>query len=101
MTGSDPRDFDVTLPELLGLVNRMTATNKVIEETMTEVRGVVEKLHASWTGVAADAHTEWHANWSNSLADLRDGLNDVRDSCQTAHRNYTAAVEANLTMWDI
>lgn len=56
-------------------------------------------LHVTWTGAAAQAQRQSHAEWQQGAADLRAGLTALARGIDTARQNYHAAGEANATMW--
>ena len=57
-------------------------------------------LHADWEGLARDAHATSHASWRTSFGEMSTALTGLRAVGDTARSNYTAAVEANVAMWE-
>jgi WXG100 family type VII secretion target len=94
-----PRAYAVDLGELQQKIDEMAAFEKRIEKALEHLDHVVEGLHVTWTGQAADAHRAAHAEWVAGMKQMHTGLREMRDAAQRAHGNYTSAVEANSRMW--
>ncbi|WP_020105855.1 WXG100 family type VII secretion target [Nocardia sp. 348MFTsu5.1] len=86
----------VALGEVLEQMSRLT---KSVEEDLAAIDELVKDLHLTWTGQAASAQRQAHAEWASGAAEMRQSLADLHSVGTTAHSNYNAAVEANLKMW--
>ncbi len=91
--------FRVDPQALADAVQRMTDFQRQAEEILAEIDSRVTHLHASWTGQGAAAHAEAHRHWARGEAMMREALARLRTAGETAHRNYTGALSANLAMW--
>jgi WXG100 family type VII secretion target len=94
-----PRTYAVDLGELQRKIEEMAAFERRIEQALEHLDGVVERLHITWTGQAAVAHRDAHAEWIAGMHRMRAGLVEMREAATRAHGNYTSAVEANSRMW--
>jgi WXG100 family type VII secretion target len=94
-----PRKYAVDLGELQHKIDEMAAFEKTIEKALDDLDRVVEGLHIKWTGQAAVAHREAHAEWVAGMKQMHTGLVEMRGAALRAHGNYTSAVEANSRMW--
>lgn len=94
-----PRSYAVDLGELQQRIDEMAAFEKKIEQALTDLDRVVERLHVTWTGQAAVAHREAHDEWAAGMAQMRTGLAEIKDAATRAHGNYTSAAQANSSMW--
>ena len=70
-----------------------------IERALAHLDGVVERLHITFTGEAADAHRTAHQQWATGMQEMKTGLVEIRDAAERAHTNYTNAVQTNARMW--
>ncbi|GAA3710262.1 pore-forming CpnT exporter EsxE [Gordonia hankookensis] len=89
----------VDLAELDGIVTLMRKFGKDAEAICRNVDKVVDNLHVSWTGKAADAHKQAHDRWVEGTREMQSALADLDATGRTAHTNYSAAVAANKGMW--
>jgi WXG100 family type VII secretion target len=94
-----PRTYAVDLDELQQKIDEMAAFDQKIEKALGDLDRVVENLHVTWTGQAAVAHREAHAEWVEGMEEMRRGLTAMKDAAARAHGNYTSAVQANSRMW--
>jgi WXG100 family type VII secretion target len=93
------RKYAVDLAELQDKIDEMAAFEKAIEKALQHLDGVVENLHVTWTGAAAIAHRQAHAEWVSGMKEMHQGLVAMRDAADRAHGNYHSAVDANSRMW--
>ncbi|CDO09888.1 WXG100 family type VII secretion target [Mycolicibacterium cosmeticum] len=92
-------EFGVNTDELMAIVDRIAAFEKRIEAMIADVDRQVEGLHATWQGTAASAQADAHRRWTAGAQQMRDALKDLHEAGSKAHRNYTGAARANLSMW--
>lgn len=91
--------FRVDPQALADAVQRMTAFQRYSDDMITEIDSRVTRLHTTWTGEAAAAHTEAHQHWVRGEAMMREALAQLEKVATTAHGNYTGAMSTNLGMW--
>jgi WXG100 family type VII secretion target len=80
-------------------VQRAQAFVDHLEQTLAHLDKVVDGLHLTWTGQAADAHRLAHREWTDGARELREGLSGMVAAAELAHGNYSGAATANLEMW--
>lgn len=91
--------FRVDLDELDHVVSRLTALGKVLTEELAKIDTQVAHLHSSsWSGTAATAHSEAHAQWAASAKTFNEGVDEMRQVARHAHGQYTKAHTANVNM---
>lgn len=91
--------FTVNTEQLADIVADMAKFDTDAESVCREADQTVARLHGAWTGEAADAQRAAHERWTHGAAEMRSAVADLRKAGDTAHANYTAAVEANQEMW--
>ncbi|MCX2711958.1 WXG100 family type VII secretion target [Mycolicibacterium sp. J2] len=92
-------EFGVSTDELMAIVARIADFEKRIEAMIADVDRQVAGLHATWHGTGASAQADAHRRWTEGAQQMRDALKDLHEAGAKAHRNYTGAARANLTMW--
>jgi WXG100 family type VII secretion target len=92
--------YDVDVDELAAVVAAMASCGRDLAGLVADVESSQQALHDGWTGLARDAHATWHSSWRTSFDDMATALTGLRDVGETARANYTAAVEANVAMWE-
>lgn len=91
--------FSVDLEALLAGVDRMSATNSSLEQTLATVRASMAALGLTWYGVAASAQESAQQQWDSGGEQLREALSQLRDIAEHAHANYSNAISTNQRMW--
>jgi WXG100 family type VII secretion target len=91
--------FSVDPEALADALQLMSEFARHTESVVAEVDSLVTQLHKTWTGQAATAHAEAHRHWSHGEAMIREALEQLKTAGNTAHHNYTHAMQTNLTMW--
>ena len=94
-----PASYAVDLGELQDKIDEMAEFERRIEKALTHLDGVVDRLHLTFTGEAANAHRTAHQQWVAGMQEMKKGLAEVRAAGERAHTNYTNAVQANARMW--
>lgn len=92
--------FRVRPAQLADVVERLGRLDAHLETVLADVERRVTDLHGTWSGEAAQAHREAHAEWRRGAERMRAGLATMRSIAATAHANYTGAAVTNLRMWD-
>ena len=92
--------FRVDVEELDGVVARLAAAQATLRGLADDVAREVAALHAEWTGLAGDAHQGSHRAWSAEFAAMHASLASMRAAALHAHRAYSGAARANLSMWE-
>lgn len=90
--------YRVDLAELLAFVDQLERFEARAEALAGRVDGQVADLHTTWEGAASQAHRASHDEWMAACTQMRDAAADLKTAANTAHRNYTDAVRANLEM---
>lgn len=91
--------FGIDLAELDDVVRDLERTESSLQRITSDLEQQMKALHDVWEGLAAQAHTEAHRQWTEGMATMRQAMIDLRTAARLAHGNYTAAAEANTTMW--
>jgi WXG100 family type VII secretion target len=91
--------FSVDPDALSDALQRMHEFVQHTENLVAEVNSLVAQLHGTWSGRAATAHAEAHRHWSHGEATMRNALAHLKTAGFTAHKNYTGAMAANMSMW--
>ena len=94
------RVFAVDLADLDAVIADVQATENALEALTDDLEKQVAALQAVWEGLAAEAQAEAHRTWEEGMRGMRAALAELRASARTAHTNYTAAPDANVTMWE-
>lgn len=69
------------------------------ESVVAEVNALVDQLHQTWFGHAAEAHAEAHRRWSHGEGLMREAMSNLKTIGAIAHQNYTGAMAANMSLW--
>lgn len=96
----DVDDFAIDADELDAVVADLEKTESALEVFTADLEAQMKTLHDTWEGLAAQAHTEAHQEWTNGMNAMRQAMADLRAAARLAHGNYTGAAEANRSMWE-
>ena len=91
--------FRIDPEALADAVQRMGEFQRCAEDVLAEIDSRVTRLHATWTGQGAAAHSEAHRHWARGEAMMREALARLKAAAATAHANHTGAMVQNLSMW--
>lgn len=91
--------FRVDPDRLTDIVEQMTQFDQRLDAALDDVTAKINRLHATWTGDAAQRQAQAHADWQRGAAEMREALATLRSIATTAGANYTSAVSANQRMW--
>jgi WXG100 family type VII secretion target len=92
--------YDVDVDELAAAIAAMESCGRELAELASDVESAHVGMHSDWTGLASDSHSTSHTSWRASFAEMETALAGLRSVGDTARSNYSAAVEANLAMWE-
>jgi WXG100 family type VII secretion target len=92
--------YDVDVDELMAVIVAMESCGRELADLAVDVESAHVGMHSDWTGLASDAHSTSHASWRTSFTEMETALAGLRSVGDTARSNYSAAVEANLAMWE-
>jgi WXG100 family type VII secretion target len=92
--------FAVDAGELAHVVDRIAACESALHELAADLERRVAALHISWHGEAAAAHLVAQTEWDHGFRGMREALAVMREVGRVAQRNYTAAAETNLQLWE-
>ncbi len=92
--------YSADLDRMLGVVERMAKSDTALDVHLEKLDGRIARLHTTWTGDAARAQREAHAEWMRAATDMRKALATMRSITETARGNYHGAITANVRMWD-
>jgi WXG100 family type VII secretion target len=95
---ADARAFSVDLDKLDVLAGRIRGLAGFIADQLAAIDQKAKAAEAVWTGSAAAAYNEAHAEWLAGATDINEGLTAVQEAVKHAHESYTGAVAANLRM---
>lgn len=94
------RIFTIDTDDLDAVITDVQATEDALEALTEDLERQVAALQGVWEGLAAEAQAEAHQTWEAGMRGMRAALADLRAAARNAHTNYTAAVDANTTMWE-
>jgi 6 kDa early secretory antigenic target len=70
-----------------------------IEQQLSDLRGYLAPLVASWTGDASSDYQALQQKWNQSADDLSAVLREVATTLRTASRSYVSGEHTNASMW--
>jgi WXG100 family type VII secretion target len=82
------------------VVASLAAVESELDDVVVDLRWRVARLHETWAGTAAAAHLTAHGSWEASYREMHEALAAMRRALWTAASNYSAASEANTSMWN-
>jgi WXG100 family type VII secretion target len=91
--------YAVDLERLTEHVEEAQRFTDQVDEALSRLHVVVEQLHLTWTGRAADAHRRAHRSWASGAREMREGLLEMTRAAAGARAEYAAAARANDRMW--
>jgi WXG100 family type VII secretion target len=91
--------FQVDLDELRTTITTLEGLEATVERKLGELSEVVSSLQRTWSGEAAAAQHSAHDRWVAGAREMHAALGELRQAADHAHRGYSAAAEANATMW--
>jgi WXG100 family type VII secretion target len=89
----------VQTEELDSVIARMAAFEQHLQQAVANADAQVKRMHATWSGQAAQEHLAAHARWKTDAARMQEELVRMRAIATAAHTNYTATVATNTAMW--
>ena len=89
----------VDFPQLQAAVKHMEQFGRDVTEILEEIDGAVAALRANWEGSASDAQAQAQQLWEDGADQMKTSLEQLRKVADTAHKNYTDAVNKNREMW--
>lgn len=92
--------YTVDVDELVAVIAEMAACQRALLDLSSDVEAETLRLHASWSGLARDAHASSQGQWRDEFSDMSAALDSLRSLVDVARGNYTAAVEDNVAMWE-
>lgn len=96
----DVAPFAVDLDQVHDTIDTLDHNAQGFDELLDRLQARVTGLHGTWSGLAAAAHHEAHAEWTAGFATMRQALGQMRGAAQVAHDNYADAATTNLRMWE-
>lgn len=95
----DIDNFALDPDELDAVIADLERSEAALDSITSDLESQMRALHDEWEGLAAQAHDEAHAQWTAGMVAMRQAMSDLRAAARAAHGNYTAAGDANLSMW--
>lgn len=92
--------YDVDVDELVAVIAATGSCGVDLAHLAADVEASQRALHEEWAGRASDAHAASYGQWRASFADMTSALAGLRSVGDSARANYSAAVAANLAMWE-
>lgn len=92
--------FRVRPAQLADIVEQISRFDQHLESALADVDAEVDRLHATWTGAAAEEHRAAHEKWKRGTEEMRAALATMRRIASQACENYTGAATANARMWE-
>ncbi|UUZ60530.1 WXG100 family type VII secretion target [Nocardioides sp. B-3] len=93
-------DYTVDVDELASVVAAMASCQRDLADPAADVEGETRGLHETRAGLASDAHAVSHSRWRGDFIEMTTALSGIRAVADLARANYTAAVDANVAMWE-
>ncbi|WP_327147349.1 WXG100 family type VII secretion target [Nocardia sp. NBC_01329] len=90
--------YRVNLTELEAAGDRLGNLIGFLEDCLDQIEKRVGVLRQGWSGEAATAYDDAHADWLTGVQDMKDGLLRMQEAARTAHTNYTSAAQTNVAM---
>ncbi|MFE9577857.1 WXG100 family type VII secretion target [Nocardia sp. NPDC006044] len=90
--------YRVDLAHLDTVTAKVTTLNALVADTLTELDKRIATVQSSWTGAAADAHANAHAEWIASATVMSEGIEKMRAAAAAAHASYENGTAASLAM---
>ncbi|MBO0804811.1 MAG: WXG100 family type VII secretion target [Nocardiopsaceae bacterium] len=72
----------------------------LLQETVERLEAELDRSLDQWDGSAHTEYLRFAATWHQDCISLTRVLQRLGSVVRTAEGNYTAAAEANLTMWE-
>lgn len=95
--GSDA--FKIDLQQLDSAIASMQEFTDDTSEILEQVSNTVAALRVNWTGIGSDAYQDAQDRWVRGTRDMTDNVTELREVAETAHANYSNAIDANTSMW--
>lgn len=92
--------YAVDLDQLSATVESLAAVGARLSCLVDDLHARVAALHLTWSGVAADRHSDAHRAWEAGFAEMGEGLAAMRAAAQVAHTNYQDAAHLNVSLWE-
>jgi len=92
--------FTLDVEDLDAVISDLEGTEARLESLTADLEAQMRTLHETWEGLAAQAHVEAHDEWTTGMRAMRQAMSDLRAAARAAHSNYTAAADANRSMWE-
>jgi len=91
--------YDVDLDEVRLAVADLAACQRDLLGLAVDIDHAQDRLQADWLGRAGDAQASSYDSWRDGCAAMVTSLAALRRIVAAADDHYSAAVEANLTLW--
>ncbi|RJO77660.1 WXG100 family type VII secretion target [Nocardia panacis] len=96
---SDDYSYQVNLTQLDEAVEAMASFGAEVDGILREVDQHVADLHLSWSSEAASAQRDAHDRWMAGAAEMRENLDELRETARRAHTHYSDVGRTNEGMW--
>ncbi|MEV2220421.1 WXG100 family type VII secretion target [Nocardia vinacea] len=97
----EARQFSVDLDQLDKLADRVRGLVGFITDQLAAIDQKAKEVGAVWSGSAAEAYREAHAEWTVGATDVQEGLAALQDAAKRTHEGYVGAVAENLRILGI
>lgn len=89
------------MAQLERAVGRIGRFDAQLVQWLDDIDAQMRRLSGVWSGQAAAEQAQAHQQWLQGAEEMRRALVQMRSIAETAHENYSNAVEANLRMWQL
>ena len=89
----------VDFEQLSAAVAHMERFGREVSECLEGIEQTMATLRASWHGEGSDAQAQAEQQWEDGAEQMRSALAQLKTIAETAHKNYTNAVDQNGKMW--
>jgi WXG100 family type VII secretion target len=91
--------FDVDLAELRAAVAELAGCQRDLLGLAGDIDGAQAQVQHDWLGRASAAQEAAYGSWRDECADMVTALAAMRAIVTDADGHYSAAVEANVALW--
>lgn len=70
-----------------------------IEQSLSDLKGYLAPLVASWSGEASTDYQTLQQRWNTSAGDLNTTLRDIASTLRSAAESYSSGESTNAQMW--
>ncbi|MGE2736646.1 WXG100 family type VII secretion target [Mycolicibacterium vaccae] len=89
----------VDLAQLRSAIAHIEDFGREVAECLEDIEQTMTALRDAWHGEGSDAQAQAQQQWRQGAEQMKEALAALRQVADTAHKNYTDAVDKNGQMW--